>query len=87
MVSKCANPRCSARLKYMHQGAVFAVRSHSTDEYWEGDAGAFSAPPGNQVECFWLCTHCAREMKVTNGGELEYLNVLSLPGAMHESTV
>jgi hypothetical protein len=43
-------------MKYMHQGAVFTVRKHSTDEYWAGDAGAFGAPPGIQIECFWLCT-------------------------------
>ena len=87
MVSKCANPRCSARMKYMYQGALFSVRRHSTDDYWTGDAGAFSAPPGNQMECFWLCAQCALEMKIDGEGELRHLSVPALTAAMHENRV
>lgn len=87
MVSKCANPQCFARMKYMHEGSVFIVRKHSTDEYWAGDAGAFSAPPGVQIECFWLCAHCAEEMRVTNEGGVQYLNVPALTGSTYESRV
>ena len=85
MVSKCANPRCSARMKFMHEGAVYIVRKHSTDEYWAGDAGSFGAPPGTQIECFWLCARCAREMKVSNDGEVEHLKVPALTGAIYEN--
>jgi len=85
VVSKCANPRCSASLKFMHQGSVYIVRKHSTDEYWAGDAGSFGAPLGTQIECFWLCARCAREMKVSNDGEVEYLNVSTLTGAVYEN--
>jgi len=74
-------------MKYMHQGAVFIVRKHSTDEYWTGDAGAFSAPPGTQIECFWLCAHCAQEMRISVDGEVEYLNVPVLTRVGYENRV
>jgi len=74
-------------MKYLHEGALFTVRKHSTDEYWAGDAGAFGAPPGKQIECFWLCSRCAREMRVSSEGEVEYLNVFALSARIYENRV
>ena len=74
MLSKCANPSCSARMKYLHQGRVFLVQSQSALRYWSHDSGSFSAPPGKQIEYFWLCSCCAQRMKVTAAGQLEHLH-------------
>jgi hypothetical protein len=71
MVSRCANPSCSARLKYLHEGRIFVLRTRSAERYWGGDAGSFGAPPGKQIQCLWLCQNCAREMTVTANGNVE----------------
>ena len=44
------------------------------DEYWRRDEGEFSAPPGKQIECFWLCDMCSRQMTIGKHGELECMN-------------
>jgi hypothetical protein len=74
MVSKCANPTCTARMKYLHEGRIFIVQSPSSAQYWRRDSGSFSAPPGNQIEYFWLCNSCAEQMKITPAGCLEYVH-------------
>lgn len=63
MVSKCANPSCSAPFRYLHQGRIFAVRPHSPDR------GNVSRAV---VERYWLCDTCAKTMTLVlrNGGVL-----------------
>ena len=62
MISKCANPTCSARFLYMHEGQLYrferedamndpTVRKHSTG-----------------VEFFWLCPRCAASLKLVQWG-------------------
>jgi hypothetical protein len=63
MISKCANPTCSARFRYLHEGKLFR---------FDREAKADSQPllgfdptlrkhsPG--VEFFWLCTKCAANL-------------------------
>jgi hypothetical protein len=70
MVSQCANPSCTAHLKYLHEGRFFVLRTRSAERYWGGDAGPFGAPPGKQIQCFWLCQNCAREMTIGKDGRL-----------------
>ena len=71
MLSKCANPRCKAHMKYMHDGSLYVVPKPAMDKYWTSDRGEFSAPPGNQIECFWLCDLCSRQLTISKKGELE----------------
>jgi len=56
VVSKCANPACFARFRYLRQGRVFKVEiktpSHNPDQ------------PNSRIEHFWLCDDCSRVMKV-----------------------
>lgn len=62
MLSKCANPKCSAQLVYLREGKIFMLE-------------APPQPPGpvavekeaapklvNRVEHFWLCGACAPQM-------------------------
>lgn len=53
MVSKCANPRCMATFRYMHEGRLF-------------HAVVGSVAPENEpaFERFWLCEECSRKMTV-----------------------
>ncbi len=67
MVSKCANPGCSATFHYLRDGKVFQLQvdaSHS-----EGPRLLRPARPPAHVEHFWLCGPCAGSLTllVDNG--------------------
>lgn len=82
MVSKCANPHCSARMKYMHDGSVFAVRKPLSGHNHVTDDESFGASPGTEVEWFWLCEPCSRRMRVSRNGCL----VCVMPNHIPEAT-
>jgi len=57
MLSKCANPSCSASFRYFHEGKLFRVDRAA------GPAGNVgSAKPSGRVEFFWLCSRCASHL-------------------------
>ena len=62
MVSKCANPTCSERFLYLHQGKIFHLTP--TPEV-EAVNGCF---PPSLYERFWLCDKCCKEMTLVWGG-------------------
>src|SRR5215469_654645 len=62
MVSKCANPECSERFLYLHQGKLFQLTP--TPEL-ESVGGGF-APL--LYERFWLCDRCSGKMTLVWGG-------------------
>ena len=62
MVSKCANPACSERFLYLHQGKIFQLTP--TPEV-EAVGGGFST---SLYERFWLCDKCCQEMTLVWGG-------------------
>lgn len=78
MLSKCANPDCSAEFHYLGDGKLFAV--HFEDEALRLGAGRAARsnlkkhPRG--VEHFWLCSACSEKMTV---GLDRGHNVLILP--------
>ncbi len=66
MVSKCANPGCSAPFHYLRDGKVFRIEIEnqpSEPQLVE------QAKPAAHVEHFWLCGPCASTMTlvVDNG--------------------
>lgn len=66
MVSKCANPECTAPFLYFHQGKLFRVETKGGFDRRghlgrEGD----EKKPLRRLEFFWLCEDCAREMTLT----------------------
>ena len=62
MLSKCANPACLARFRYLHQGRIFNIEMESppSDNY---NAHV------RRVERFWLCEECVQTftLAVENG--------------------
>ena len=66
MLSKCANPACSARFRYLHQGRIFQVE---TGVVLSGPNGSSNRSPNRKIEHFWLCELCAQtlEVAVENG--------------------
>ncbi len=60
MVSKCANPECSATFHYLRDGKVFQLQVESAPPT-EPHLLHPSKPPA-RVEHFWLCGLCASTM-------------------------
>jgi len=58
MVSKCANPGCSAPFHYLRDGKVFQLQM----ENQPGPQLLRPAKPPARVEHFWLCGECAASM-------------------------
>jgi hypothetical protein len=61
MLSKCANPGCTANFLYLHQGKLFRLNVAN-------DIPVSSSPPqaktAQRVEFFWLCSQCASELTI-----------------------
>jgi hypothetical protein len=58
MLSKCANPVCSATFRYLHQGRIFQLVPGPAVEWAAAKNGLLP------VERFWLCDACSIEMNV-----------------------
>ncbi|HLH05745.1 MAG TPA: hypothetical protein VKW78_00760 [Terriglobales bacterium] len=66
MVSKCANPLCSASFRYFREGRLFEIEvmaRRSTPD------STTARKPHRKVEYFWLCPDCAREWTVRLDGD------------------
>jgi hypothetical protein len=67
MLSKCANPGCSAPFLYLHLGKLFRWETERTDDE---DSPSFGSDPEikrsqRRVEFFWLCEDCAKVLTLT----------------------
>ena len=66
MLSKCANPACSATFLYLHSGRLFQLEI-------AGGQNSAQAPstdhktklPIRRLEYFWLCPKCCAQMTLT----------------------
>jgi hypothetical protein len=63
MVSKCANPECSALFLYFHQGRLFRIETEGRQDRRRqlGDETGMSKPL-RRIEFYWLCEDCAEKM-------------------------
>jgi len=59
MISKCANPACSNRFFYLHEGKLFLRAGGEEDTKLLLGLSTPSAQTFKSVEFFWLCTSCA----------------------------
>ena len=61
MLSKCANPSCSAQFRYLSEGRIFTLlagpHSEPTDLVWD-------QANETKVERYWLCQVCSQTMTV-----------------------
>jgi hypothetical protein len=63
MISKCANPACSTRFLYLHEGKLFrfeCVVKEDTQLLLGSDPSLRKHSRG--VEFYWLCKACAAQM-------------------------
>ena len=75
MVSKCANPACSAPFHYLREGKIFKVEvevtppltADETIELSNGNKIPFlvtTRKAARKLEHFWLCGTCAQTMSL-----------------------
>jgi hypothetical protein len=60
MLSKCANPSCSASFRYFHQGKLFRMETETSEDDRARRAPLSKTPA--KAEFFWLCDDCASAM-------------------------
>jgi hypothetical protein len=66
MISKCANPACSARFLYLHEGKLFRFeREAKQDKERLLGFDPTVRKHSNDVEFFWLCEQCSATMTLT----------------------
>ncbi len=59
MLSKCANPDCSAAFRFFHEGRLFTVVGGAGEV--RGDSWGEAVRP---VERYWLCRDCSRSLTI-----------------------
>lgn len=57
MISKCANPGCLLKFRYLHEGKVFRVERGDPRIDTDDDQV-------RSVEYFWLCEPCSKTLKL-----------------------
>ena len=69
MLSKCANPACSATFLYLREGKLFQLETpqpasgNLTSAQKTPESGRQSDSAGQRrVEYFWLCNSCSSEL-------------------------
>jgi hypothetical protein len=60
VISRCANPACSTRFRYLHEGRIFRFEVRSIPVAGVDARDTNSSPRG--TEYFWLCDSCALTM-------------------------
>ncbi len=66
MVSKCANPECSATFLYLHRGKLFRLETFGREDrrrHLGDDTGA--SKPMRRIEFYWLCDACVEKVALT----------------------
>lgn len=63
MVSKCANPECTAPFLYFHVGKLFRLETESGfDRRRALGSEGMSKKPLRRLQFYWLCDRCAEKM-------------------------
>ncbi len=69
MLSKCANPSCSASFRYLHEGRLFRIARSANGHNGNGHADVGEPKPPQHLEYFWLCDSCASQMTMARNHE------------------
>ena len=60
MLSKCANPGCSTRFRYLRDGRLYQIEVQETPP--PTGLHLVDKPAPRKVEHFWLCAECSTRM-------------------------
>ena len=64
MLSKCANPECTAPFHYLRDGKLFQIDASFGIRQSAGPQLVNEAKPSHRIEFFWLCGNCSSSMTV-----------------------
>jgi len=86
MLSKCANPACSAKFMYLHEGVLYS---------FDYSGGPHVAPqPDHDFgknesvhEYFWLCSQCSWELTLHPDDEGGIVLIRTSHGSVFEKSV
>lgn len=62
MLSKCANPQCTASFQYLREGKLFQIDSEAGNGRSGGPQLVDQKRPTRHIEYFWLCGPCSSQM-------------------------
>ena len=62
MVSKCANPDCTAPYRYFHEGKLFRLETENGHERRGEVNDGTAKKPSRRLEFYWLCESCSKKM-------------------------
>jgi hypothetical protein len=83
MVSKCANPGCSASFRYFREGRLFEIEVTSNRNT---DPANSQRKPHRKVEYFWLCASCSTRLIVKVDEERGVITVPIVGTAVRHAT-
>jgi hypothetical protein len=63
MVKTCANPKCGAAFRYLHEGKLFVFEG---SEHPQPNGGQVGRAP-RLARFYWLCNVCSRTMTIAVG--------------------
>ena len=69
MLAKCANPACSARFRYFHEGKLFVFEPKSDAPMRGPPADPDYLGKSHAPEYFWLCSSCCPAMTLQPDGD------------------
>jgi hypothetical protein len=78
MLSKCLNPRCTARFRYLGEGRLFRVDfSEASRKKKALFGGPLKLDRERPIEHFWLCENCAPKMtlQLTEQGDVRLISL------------
>lgn len=79
LVSKCANPECSAGFRYLHEGKLFQFEVRLEELATDAPAAGHNERLSREVEWFWLCESCASTMTVVREPRTCRILIVPLP--------
>ncbi len=62
MLSKCANPACTAAFHYLREGKLFQFDAHNRAYHQASEKLTILDKPAHKIEYFWLCGRCSAQM-------------------------
>lgn len=64
MLSKCANPGCSASFHSLGEGRLFQLSSDDPRLQCRTASSGEEKKPPRSVEYFWLCSNCSKSLTI-----------------------
>jgi hypothetical protein len=85
VISKCANPKCPAVFRYLHEGRLFEFEVRSFNEMSTAPSmDGTRDKPAREIECFWLCDACASTMSLVRKPHTHEVIVVPLHEGIQE---